>query len=97
MVVVSPNGSTVANLLLANADLITARRQQKALRLNVLFLFDTHAVLFTVRILGASSYETRKANDTAWILVDGSEQNFIFVQNHLNGISSNFEAIVIIR
>ena len=42
---------------------------KKALRWNVLFFFDAHAVLFTVRILGASSYETRRANATALILV----------------------------
>ena len=41
---------------------------KKALRWNVLFFFDAHAVLFTVRILGASSYETRRANATASIL-----------------------------
>ena len=34
-----------------------------------MFFIDAHAVLFTVRILGASSYETRRANDTASILV----------------------------
>ena len=42
---------------------------KKALRWNVLFLIDAHAVLFTVRIWGASSYETRRANGTASILV----------------------------
>ena len=36
---------------------------KKALRWNVLFFFDVHAVLFTVRIFGASSYETHRAND----------------------------------
>ena len=35
-----------------------------------MFFLDAHAVLFTVCILGASSYETRRANDTASILVD---------------------------
>ena len=45
------------------------RLRKKALRWNVLFFFDAHAVLFTVRIWGASSYETRRANDTASILV----------------------------
>ena len=34
-----------------------------------IFLILVHAVLFTVRILGASSYETRRANATASILV----------------------------
>ena len=38
-----------------------------------MFFFDAHAVLFTVRILGASSYETRRANDTASILVATSK------------------------
>ena len=42
---------------------------KNALQWNVLFFFDAHTVLFTVRILGASSYETRRANDTASILV----------------------------
>ena len=42
---------------------------KKALRWNVLFFFDAHAMLFTVCILGASSYETRRANDSASILV----------------------------
>ena len=42
---------------------------KKALRWNVLFLFDAHAVLFTVRIWEASSNETRRANDIASILV----------------------------
>ena len=34
-----------------------------------MFLFDAHAVLFTVRIWGASSYETCRANDISSILV----------------------------
>ena len=34
-----------------------------------MFFFDAPAVLFTVRILGASYYETRRANDSASILV----------------------------
>ena len=42
---------------------------------NVLFFFDEHAVLFTVRIWGASSYETHRANDTASILVPIDIQN----------------------
>ena len=41
------------------------RLRKKALRRNVLFFFDAHAVLFTVRIWGTSSYETRRANDNA--------------------------------
>ena len=48
---------------------------KKALRWNVLFLFDTHAVLFTVCILGASSYETCRVNDTASILVPKTPKN----------------------
>ena len=32
------------------------------------FVFNAHSVLFTVGILGASSYETLRANDTASIL-----------------------------
>ena len=50
---------------------------KNALRWNVLFFFDAHTVLFTVCILGASSYETRRANDTASILV-------IYTDNTLN-------------
>ena len=41
----------------------------KTLRWNVLFFFDAHAVLFTVRIWGASCYETRRVNGIALILV----------------------------
>ena len=35
----------------------------------VLFFFDAQAVLFAVCVLGASSYETRRTNDTASVLV----------------------------
>ena len=41
----------------------------KTLRWNVLFFFDAHAVLFTVRIWGASCYETRRVNGIVLILV----------------------------
>ena len=34
-----------------------------------MFFFDAHVVLFNVRILGASTYETRRANDITSILV----------------------------
>ena len=46
------------------------------------FSLMEHAVLFTVRILSSSSYETRRANATALILVTKTQNisNIIFLQ-----------------
>ena len=40
-----------------------------------MFFFDEQAVLFNVRILGASNYETRRANNTTSVLVAGWQIN----------------------
>ena len=55
----------------------------KTLRWNVLFFFDEHAVLITVRILGASTYETRRAKTLLrylwiWPMISHLEACFLF-------------------
>ena len=42
---------------------------EKSFAMKCFFFFDAHAVLFTVRIWGASCYETRRVNGIALILV----------------------------
>ena len=48
--------------------------------------FDAHTVHFTVRIWDAFSYETRKANDTALILVGSVLARLILIHSILNQI-----------